>query len=144
MPVDYRARRKKRPWPLILALVAVGGAAAIAGELWWLKASDARRAEARVEGPPCPVLAADAFAARYGQAKMADEYEGVGFGRAAGHMSCDLDRGAQVCQFTSPIVVAVTPPGGAAVYFEPGVGRPATVTVRDGQASCVAASNFRV
>ena len=46
-----------------------------------------------------------------------------------------------VCRFNNPGAVVVTQ-GGRTTIFEPGVGRPATVTVRDGKASCVVAGWF--
>lgn len=144
MSVDYRPRARKKNWPLIVAIVAVLGAAAAGGEIWFLKTEAAKEKADEVVGPPCAALTAEAFAARHLTAKMKADYEGINFARAAGHISCDLKKGAQICQFTSPIVVVVTPPSGPASYFEPGVGRPATVTVKGGQASCVMASNFRV
>jgi hypothetical protein len=146
MSVDYRAPKKQKPWPLIIAVVGLGGLALGMGGVWLLKAPE-RAAHSKVwrlDGPPCPTITAEAFAARHMTAKMTTDYEEVIFARAAGHVSCDLDSGAKVCQFTSPIVVVVTPPGKPTTYFEPGVGHPATVAVQDGKASCVMASNFKV
>ena len=77
-------------------------------------------------------------------------YAGSGFAYAYGHVACaqihadggrSLFRGYPVCQFTSPGVVVVRA-GGTASLFAPGLGEPATVTVRNGDAHCVMAANF--
>lgn len=143
MSVEYRSRKKK-PWTLIVAVVAIGGFAAAMGEAWFLKTKAEKEKAEAIEGPPCPTLSAEAFAQRKIPPAKVSHYEDMTFARAAGHISCELKADTYICQFTSPITLGVTVPGKPASYFEPGVGHPATVSVRKGAVACVMASNFRV
>lgn len=110
-----------------------------------------RAAEAKVNGPPCPQLAAAEFAARKLKAPKQTNYEGVVFGRQFGHMDCrTLRYGAgwgtaiyPVCQFTSPAVLTVRTSKGE-WFFAPGIGKAATIAVPHDQARCVMDSNFRL
>jgi hypothetical protein len=47
----------------------------------------------------------------------------------------------QMCQFTSPSVLAVTTPKGT-FYFNPGVGQPASLIIEHDQPRCILASRF--
>lgn len=95
-----------------------------------------------IKGAPCP-LAADP-AADGAKADKSFDYGGVRFARRYGHVSCVAPREDgfmsettyRVCQFSAPATVTVTQ-GGETTVFRPGAGHPATVTIRDGRASCV-------
>ena len=133
---------------LAVALPAyvVGGA--------YLKDRDAALVLARewtLDGPPCPSLTRAQFEAKGLKAPRALDYAGVTVARQFGHVTCSPLRYGDgwglshyvVCQFTSPNVLKVTTPKGN-WYFEPGMGRPATMSTPHGLASCVLASNFRL
>jgi hypothetical protein len=109
-------------------------------ETW--SAQEEQRQAWNVSGPPCPVISpAAAFGA---DTPYEFSYGGVRFARRFGHASCasplegGLIPGApyRVCQFTGPAVVGVATSEGVTI-FKPGVGHRATVTIRDGKASCV-------
>ena len=127
---------------------AVSVPAYLAYDNW--AAEEARRAWGRVEGPACPVvrdLSPPPFGAR---GPKTFDYGGVGFARRYGHVDCVAptdgplgDRKVyRVCQFSAPMTVGVTA-GGETWLFKPGVGRPATVTVRRGEVTCVVGGWFR-
>ncbi|MFZ5719494.1 MAG: hypothetical protein ACOY5Y_08520 [Pseudomonadota bacterium] len=109
----------------------------------------ARAAEATVSGPPCRLVEEGQFAAESLKAPKATVYEGVTFARQFGHMDCTAVRygsgwGTDVypsCQFTGPNVLVITTPRGT-WRFHTGHGQPATVSVPDGEATCVLAANF--
>jgi hypothetical protein len=96
-----------------------------------------------IVGPACPVATLSLLKAGTRPLKVF-EYGGVSFARKSGHVSCVamaeggvLDPSLyRVCQFSSPGRIGVTT-AGQTVVFAPGVGHRATVTVRDGVASCV-------
>lgn len=104
-----------------------------------------------IAGPPCPVSASPAAPSAGPRAlKYEFDYGGVTFARRFGHVSCVaprvhelLNRGFyRVCQFSGPATISVTTER-RTVVFKPGVGRRATVTVRDGEPSCVLGGWFR-
>ena len=72
------------------------------------------------------------------------DYGGIGFARHFGHVSCVAWREGgvfdpdiyRVCQFNAPGAVTVTTRE-QTVRYQPGVGRRVTVSVRQGQPSCV-------
>jgi hypothetical protein len=104
-----------------------------------------------LKGPPCPTITAETFAAQYKRARQVFDYDGIAIGRHSGNVSCSdvkqkggkglmVDR---ICQFTGPTVITVTSSRGA-FYFVPGVGHPATISIHEGQARCVLASNYTI
>jgi hypothetical protein len=94
------------------------------------------------------VSAAD-WAARRLKAPPVFDYDGTTLGRWSGDASCSdvKDKGGagfrtdKVCQFTNPTVLTVTSPAGT-VYYETGVGQPATLSVHRDLPRCVLASRF--
>jgi hypothetical protein len=102
-----------------------------------------------IKGPPCPQLSADQWAAGHFKAPKTFDYDGTTLGRWSGDASCSdvHDKGGagfsidKVCQFTNPTVLTVTSAAGT-VYFNPGVGQPATVAVHKDQPKCVLGSKF--
>lgn len=141
-------------------LVFAGATLAFAAFVAWLLGGSAlrqrdlalsRATTARVEGPPCPQLTAAEFQARGYRPAKATNYENVVFARQVGHMACDALRYGSgfgretypVCQFTGPVALRVRTSEGE-WYFAPGPGRPATVAVPHGRASCVLDSNFTI
>jgi hypothetical protein len=141
--------------------LSIGAAALVfLGFAAWLYGGDymrqrdlafSRAAEAKVDGPPCPTVTVQAFAAKRLKAPKRTNYEGVIFGRQFGHMDCrTLRYGAgwgtavyPACQFTSPNVLTVTTDKGT-WRFHPGAGQPATIATPHGEARCVMGSNFRL
>jgi hypothetical protein len=114
-----------------------------------------RIADARawaIVGPPCPRIDAATFLERrYRQGPKRFDYQKVTFFRRHGHVSCapiyeeggKSDRFHAVCQFTSPGQLLIRTAKGD-WYFEPGPGRPATVSMQGGQARCVLAAKFTI
>lgn len=104
-----------------------------------------------ITGPPCPSLTREQFESRKLKAPKTTDYAGVTLARQFGHVTCSPLRYGDgwglshyvVCQFTSPNVLRVTTKKGD-WYFEPGMGRPATISTPRDQASCVLASKFRL
>lgn len=100
-----------------------------------------------VSGPPCARASDAAGLPRWPRAEKVSDFDGVGFTRAAGYMTCQrisYQRGRRVaafpvCQFSSPGALIVTVDG-VASYFVPPPGARATVAVRDGVPSCVLAA----
>ena len=102
-----------------------------------------------IAGPDCPVVApaAELFGIK---GPHTFSYGGAQFSRRFGHVSCAAPQDGglmpgevyHVCQFNGPAALAVTTVEGT-TYFKPGVGRPATVTIRGGKAACVVGGWFR-
>lgn len=131
----------------VLALVAAIPAYIVVEA--WAGAEAMKRAWA-VEGPACPVLT-DVSRPPFGtRGPKRFDYGGASFARRYGHVDCmaategPLGRRQiyRVCQFAAPSVVSVTVENRTTV-FKPGVGRPATVTVRRGEVTCVVGGWFR-
>lgn len=103
-----------------------------------------------IAGPPCPQVAQVSIAARGMHPPPPFTYLGAHFTPQIGNVSCEAvpDDGwfpqtaHPVCQFSAPGAVEVQASARRVVY-EVGVGRPATVTVRDGRPSCVVGGWFR-
>lgn len=100
-------------------------------------------------GEPCPSLTKAEYEARPTKAKQAFISNDIRYERRYGHVECSViaaaDNGTAfvpVCQFTGPALLTVTTAKGT-FYFAPGVGKPATVSTRDGVPSCALASNFK-
>ena len=101
-----------------------------------------------IAGPPCPTLTPAQYAAGPRAPFESFTYEGIGFARQFGHVSCNavVNNGGRgfgtfpACQFTSAGIVKITTPSGD-VYYSTG-SQPATVAVRKGQPSCVLAGHF--
>jgi hypothetical protein len=109
--------------------------------------SAAEIARWRISGPSCPSYAGDV--AKFRRQKAFD-LDGYRFRRVYGHVECaGMTSGSLfaseerlVCQFTSPTFLEVTTPHGARSY-ETGIGRPATITIENGRATCVLGGWFR-
>lgn len=107
----------------------------------------ALKAEWAIVGPACAVPSEPI---RFHRPAHAFTYRGVTFSRRYGNAYCIvapdgniLSRASHtVCQFSSPGAVSVTT-GGRTVLYEPGIGHPATVSIRDGRSSCVVGGWFR-
>lgn len=143
-----------RLWRLHLAAALVGlvaGAALIAPTLMRERAAAVAEAAAwTIPGPPCRRVA-PAGEAREPTPIKGFGYAGSAFAYAYGHVACaqihanegrSAWRGYPVCQFTSPGVVAVDT-GKTRVFFSPGLGRRATISVEDATTPrCVLGGRF--
>lgn len=108
------------------------------------------RAEWTLKGPACAVVATPSpVATRRHKPPTTFDYGPVSWTRSFGGASCGAvpenplwpSSNYHVCRFNNPGAVVVTQ-GAQKTIFEPGVGQPATVTVRGGKASCVVAGWF--
>ncbi len=99
-------------------------------------------------GPPCQEGFSGPWASPQYAPTKSLVFNDIRFTRRAGHVECSAvaaGEGASedyvpLCQFTGPILVEVTTPKGV-FRFQPDVGKPATVSVVDGQPRCVLAAN---
>jgi hypothetical protein len=145
--------RRRSPLMEVVAQLAMGGvvlmAAGIVGFLLWSgwARGATERSDWTIAGPACPVVAAASPLVVGKKPAKVFSYGGAEFSRAFGHASCNgwRENGPSdvrwVCQFSGPGAVTVTT-AGRSVVFQPGVGRRATVTVRQGRPSCVVAGWF--
>jgi hypothetical protein len=99
-----------------------------------------------IAGPPCPTVTAADFKARQLETRYASEFNGLTFNRRFGQVSCsEVANGAfgvksySVCQFSGPDVLAVKTPTGMS-FFNPGIGRKASILVPHGAPQCVMAA----
>jgi hypothetical protein len=149
IPISVRQRlRHSGWWPtagiviLMLAVASIPLTIAYGG----LADRQALKTEWAIDGPACPVAAGPS---PFRKAPMAFSYQGVRFTRQYGNVSCVVvpDGGIfskahhAVCQFNGPARITATT-GGRTFAYEPGIGRPATVTMRDGQPTCVVGGWF--
>jgi len=137
--------------PRAFGAVVIGGLALLPA---WTVISTLieRQAQARqwaIAGPACPALPAPPPRVPGRRSPQYFEYRGADFGRQEGQVSCAAPPDANplspasytVCQFTAPNLLLVKTDAGQSI-FRPGL-RPATVTVRHGQVTCVLGGWFR-
>jgi hypothetical protein len=101
-------------------------------------------------GAPCPEVPEVTAAGKGVHPPPPFTYMGVRFAMQIGNVDCSAvpDDGwfpqtdHPVCQFSGPGAVEVRAPARSVVY-QPGVGHPATITVKNGHPSCVVAGTFR-
>ena len=105
--------------------------------------------EWQTPGPACPVATTPSTATRGAKPPPPFVYKGVSFAYPIGNAVCAAVPVENVfshatfpaCNFNAPAAIEVTA-GGRRVLFEPGIGRSATVTIRDGRIRCVMATGF--
>ena len=99
----------------------------------------------------CPAISAAAYSAKgYPAGERATRFDEVTFARQFGHVMCDEadDAGAfgfrshPVCQFTGPTAIRIKA-GATEAFFEPGIGKLATVSVERGRARCALGGKFQ-
>lgn len=104
-----------------------------------------------IKGPPCAEVAAPSrLATRRHKPPMTFWYGPVRFTRSFGAADCGAvpenplwpSTNYRVCRFNNPGAVVILAEG-RKVVFEPGLGLPATVTVRRGVATCVVGGGFQ-
>ena len=103
-----------------------------------------------IAGPACPVVATPSPTGTrhhkppttfwYGEARMTRAFGGAECGSVPENPLWP-SQNYRVCRFNNPGAVTVRV-GTRTTVFEPPVGNPATVTVRDGQATCVVGGWF--
>jgi hypothetical protein len=81
---------------------------------------------------------------------MMFQFNDAQYGRRIGHVDCEIsaDKASKsgfkgVCQFSSPAEIKVVPKNGPPVYFEAGLGVPATTIVSDAGVTCILAGGFK-
>ncbi len=135
---------------IVVVVSSVASIPLMLGVATWLNHL-ALRKDWAIAGPPCPEVPAVTRAAKGVHPPPPFTYLGVGFAPQIGNSSCEAvpDEGwfprttHPVCQFSGPGAVTVTVAGRTVVY-QPGVGHPTTVTVRNSRPSCVVGGWFRV
>jgi hypothetical protein len=137
-PRGRRRRRWQDLW-LVAALLAIASIPLSEGYATFATNRGLRK-EWIANGPACPTVAALSPAARGAKPPKPFVYKGVGFAYQIGDVACApvpekslfTKTTFPVCQFDAPAGIAVTA-GARTTYFEPGVGRGATVMVHAGQ-----------
>jgi hypothetical protein len=125
-----------------VALLAVGVPAWGAYAFW--SHDHALRTDWDIKGPPCPIAMHSWREIAFSRQPHQFEYKPMRLAHLFGGANCAevpnggflTRRAYQVCQFTEPALLAVST-GGRTVTFEPGYGRRATVSLRDGKLACV-------
>jgi len=127
---------------VVLLLLAVAAIPIQIGLGAWIT-HQSLRTEWAIRGPACPVVPRISRAALGFRPPPPFVYQHVAFAYQIGDVSCEAvpeglfnGRTHPVCQFDAPAAIQVIYAGRSTI-FEPGVGHRATVTVRDGQVSCV-------
>jgi hypothetical protein len=153
MASDHGARRKRRRGSSVgIVAIVVGiplllGTALVSVLVQRHQAIEEAAAWA-IAGPPCASLTPAAYQAGPQHPFESFTYEGVGFGREYGHVSCNavVNNGGRgfgtfaECQFTSAGVLKITTKNGD-FYYSTG-SRPSTVAVHQDRPSCVMAGHF--
>jgi hypothetical protein len=137
--VRQRRARRLQDLGLVALLVAIASIPLSEGYAAFAT-NRALRKEWIATGRVCPVVAAISPASRGAKPPAPFVYKGVGFAYQIGDVTCApvpekslfTKVTFPVCQFDAPGAIAVTA-GGRTTYFEPGVGRGATVTVHAGK-----------
>ena len=152
MARDYGGVRMRRIHGVLLGFGVVS-TLAVGGFYAYAYFRDQQKAQGRAEafdfaGEACEALTPAEFAARRLKIRNRFFYEGVEFGRAAGHADCAaLKQGVlglttvPACQFTSPAALSARTAKGEQHWFV-GIGQPATVFLDKGEPRCVKGSNF--
>ncbi|MEH6677227.1 hypothetical protein [Phenylobacterium sp.] len=140
----YDAPVKKGRGLLQLAVVGVAAVVLIGGVLAMLgQQRMASAADWTPRGPECPVWEGPLPVSKSRPELLTFDYGGATLGRWFGHVNCvqvyktALPGGGiyHACHFTGPDFVRVTVDD-QVTTFRPGVGKPAIVTIRDGEVSC--------
>jgi hypothetical protein len=143
-PARAELFRRLQDLGLIALLLAIASIPLSEGYTAW-SANRGLRKEWMASGRACPVVVALSPAALGAKPPKPFVYKGVGFAFQIGDVACAPVPEKSlftrvtfpVCQFDAPAGIAVTV-GGRTTYFEPGIGRGATVMVHAGQPpSCV-------
>ena len=148
--LDYGGPKGRSGYSPTTGYIVVG-VLALAGAGAWIGASmhdDAVVAKAHaaawnVAGPPCPQITA-AWLQVLKITPIPFAYESIRGTRAHGDVNCEFveydgprhTAPFPVCQFSAPLALTLATPTGD-VYFEPGAGKPATLSMPDGKLRCV-------
>ena len=132
---------------LVLAGVAVVGGLSVAGHVLELRDSTKDTKLAQIVGPPCPQISPADFIAHQQAAPRVTSFNGLTFARRFGEVSCSVVEAKDgfglksypVCQFSSPDVLKVQTAKGL-LYFEPGIGRKASLISSADGVRCVMAA----
>ena len=152
MPLDYGVRARRRISQGLWLGVALGAAltAAILARNWSYHRSLELEQGWVSAAPACPAISAAAYAARnYLTRERTTDYDGATLARQFGHVMCkEIDTPGRwgfvthpVCQFTSPTAIRVRR-GEVEAFFEPGIGKLATVSLGPGRPRCVLSGQF--
>jgi hypothetical protein len=109
---------------------------------WWAFRHELRR-DWIIAGPPCPPATHSWGEIALSRQPRVVDYGGMHIAHLFGGADCSpvpedyfSSKAYSVCQFTAPVMLAVTA-AGRTTLFEPGYGRRATVTLRHGSLTCV-------
>jgi hypothetical protein len=150
MPISQRQRLHHSSWWQTLGIVALMLATAsmpLAVAYGALADHQSLKVEWAITGPACPT---PDNPIRFHRRPMVFSYQEALFTRQYGNVFCVVvpDKGMfshahhTACQFSGPAAISVTT-GSQTILYEPGIGRTATVTIRDGRPSCVIGGWFR-
>jgi len=143
-----------RAWSALMTqvLICLGLVSALPAFVAWQTWTEARalQTEWTVAGPPCDVVDVPAsWATGHRHAPMTFSYGGHSFTRQFAAVSCAAvpvtwwwpRDSYHVCMFNNPGAVTVSTVDGP-VTFQPPYGQRATITVRNGEATCVVGGRF--
>jgi len=150
---NARRRPRRPPMVWVVFLITFGLMTAIVAAVAVQFRQD-RIAQAKawtLAGEACPSLSREVFAAQRLSARRITEYDGMMFGRMAGHVKC-TEIGKQggktfgvvvTCQFTGPGALTVKTSKGE-WYFNPGIGQSVAVTMQDGAPHCLKVARVKI
>jgi len=152
MPLDYGLRsHPKVPRGLVIgaALVAATLVASVGVSSSHYHLQLAQAQGWVIAAPPCPGISPEAYRARFAPRERSTTFEGVTLTRMSGHVMCaDIDTPGSwgfashpVCQFTSPNAIRVRTRK-LDVFFEPGPGSVATVSIDPKGVRCTMGGRF--
>ena len=132
---------------VVLAAIGLVAGFEVIDRFLEVRDSTAEGAATAIAGPPCPSVSQADFLAQGLQTRWVSNFNGVVVGRRFGEVSCSevATKGGlgvasyPVCQFNAPDVLAVRI-GKAMAYFRPGIGRKASIVVRNGAPRCILAA----
>ena len=139
------------PFWVVIAVILVGVITAVGLSMYdrVLNVRDAANESGAgaVASPPCPSVSRADFMARKLETRFTTEFNGITIARRFGNVSCSETpakggfglKSYAVCQFTSPDVLAVQTAKGT-WYFNPGIGRKASLLMDRDAPRCVMAA----
>jgi hypothetical protein len=127
---------------IVTAVVLAASIPAWTAYNWWAFRHELRT-DWNIAGPACPIATHSWQSVAMRRSPHEFDYGGMHLAHPFGAADCSpvpedyfTGKAHSVCQFTEPVMIAVTA-GGRTTLFEPGYGHRATVKLRNGHVTCV-------